>query len=73
MKDRSHWTVRKVSFEEAEELDIAFWADKDMGERMKEASEWIENVWESYRQLHGEWPTIPDGKQLKSQTGEDDF
>ena len=72
-KDRSNWTVRKVTFAEAEELDIDYWADKSIKERMSEASQWIAQVWETYRKMHTEWNTLPDGKQLKSQTEEDDF
>lgn len=72
-KDRSNWTVRKVSFAEAEELDIAYWADKNAGGRMKEATEWIEKVWGMYQQMNPEWKSIPEGKHLKNNTDPDDF
>lgn len=72
-KDRSNWTVRKLSFEEAEELDIAYWADKSIDERMKEATEWIENVWRIHEQMKFNLESLPEGKHLKSNTDPDDF
>ena len=33
-QDRSHWTVRKVSFEEAEELDDQYYASLSPVERL---------------------------------------
>lgn len=72
-KDRSDWTVRKVTFEEAEEIDIAYWAGKTIKERVSEATEWIAQVWQMHKKMHGEWESLPNGKQLKSQVDEDDF
>jgi phage pi2 protein 07 len=71
--DRSNWTVRKVTFAEAEELDIDYWAGKSIKERMSEATDWITQVWNNHKNMHGEWMSIPDGKQSKAQTDEDDF
>lgn len=34
-KDRSDWTVRKVTFAEAEELDDAYYASLSFKERLK--------------------------------------
>lgn len=72
-KDRSNWTVRKVSFAEAEELDMNYWAAKSINERVTEATDWIEHVWAMHKKLHGEWASLPDGKHIKSQVDRDDF
>ncbi len=72
-KDRSHWTVRKVTFAEAEELDIAYWADKSIKERVSEATDWIKEVFTIRQKIHGDLATIADGKHLKTQVDEDDF
>lgn len=72
-KDRSHWTIRKVSFEEAEELDIDYWLTKSIKERMSEATDWIEKVWGMHEQIHGKHQSIPNGKHYKSKVDEDDF
>ncbi len=72
-KDRSDWTVKKVTFAEAEELDIEYWADKSIKERMLEASKWITEVWAIHKKIHGESVSIPDGKHVKLKTEEDDF
>ena len=72
-KDRSNWTVRKVSFEEAEEEDISYWAEKSIKDRVSEATQWIEHVWQMHKKMHGERASLPDGKQVKNQVDEDDF
>ncbi len=65
--------ANRVSFDEAEEADIYFWADKSIKERVGEASKWIDEVWKFHDKVHGKRESIKNGKHLKSQTDDDDF
>ncbi len=51
-KDRKNWTVRKLTFAEAQEADIMYWAEKSIKERVSEATAWIENVWAFGAKMH---------------------
>ena len=71
--DRSNSAVCKVSFEEAEEEEVTYWAEKSIQERVGEATKWIEYVWKVHKRMHGEEPSLPDGVLIKNQVDEDDF
>ena len=60
--------VNKVSFAEAEEADINYWADLSTKDRVSQATEWIKDVWEMHSKIHGEQATLQEGKQLKKLT-----
>ena len=65
--------VRKVTFKEAEEEDIIYWAQKSIKERVTAATEWNKKVW---THLHGSYPEKIEkygGKRIKDHTDEDDF
>jgi len=72
-KDRKNWTVRKLTFAEAQEADIMYWAEKSIKERVSEATAWIENVCAFGAKMHGEFNSLPDGKHNKKLIDEDDF
>lgn len=72
-KDRSNWTVRKVSFEEAEDEDLLFWASKTIGERLKEAFDWNKKVWTHLLGTYPDKIELTGGKKLKTETDKDDF
>ena len=72
-KRKIELVTKKVSFAESEEMDINYWADKSIKDRVSEASKWISDVWKFHEQIHGKWQSIAEGKHLKSQTDEDDF
>ncbi len=65
--------AHKVSFEEAEDIDVNYWANLNIKSRMIKATEWIKEVWGLHKKLHGLQNTLPDGKQIKKQTDEDVF
>ncbi len=44
--------VRKVSFEQGEEEDIAYWANLPVKERMRQAFEWNRKVWKHILKNH---------------------
>ncbi len=64
---------KKISFVEAEDEDLIFWAEKPVGERMKEMTEWNKKIWIT---INGNYPEVIEkdgGKIIKSDTDEDDF
>jgi len=44
-KDRQHWTIRKVTFAEAEELDIDYYASLDWKESARIVEEMRRQFW----------------------------
>ena len=66
--------ARKVSFAEAEEKDIMYWADLSIKERLTEAAKWNKEVWKHLlKDKYPEKIELTGGKQNKTLTDEDDF
>jgi hypothetical protein len=66
--------VRKVSFAEAEDEDLMYWANLTVKERMNEAAEWNKKVWQHILgDKYSERIVKTGGKKIKSLTDEDDF
>ena len=64
----------KVSFAEAEDADIEYWANLPVEERLRQAFNWNRKVWKHI--LNENYPErikLSGGKQIKSLTDEDDF
>ncbi|HEX5151519.1 MAG TPA: hypothetical protein VFW07_08715 [Parafilimonas sp.] len=64
----------KVSFEEAEDADVEYWANLPVKERLRQAFIWNRKVWKHI--LNDDYPekiNLSGGKQVKSLTDEDDF
>lgn len=68
-KDRSNWTVRKVSFAEAEELDIEYYASIDWKESAKVVEGMRKEIWNE--EYPGKMEKIIRKTSLKDLT--DDF
>jgi hypothetical protein len=65
---------KKVSFEEGEEEDIAYWANLPVKERMCQAFDWNRKVWKHILKTnYPEKIELVGGKQIKNLTDEDDF
>jgi hypothetical protein len=66
--------VRKVSFAEAEDSDLFYWADKTIRERLTEVNNWNKKVWmQILKDNFSEKIIFTGGKQKKQLTDEDDF
>jgi hypothetical protein len=73
MKNKMEIVGRKISFAEAEDADILFWADKTMNERLIEWDRLRRIIW---TKLLGTFPTkmeVVGRKILKSEMSEDVF
>ena len=71
MKNKMEIVGRKISFADAEDADILFWAEKTMNERMVECNRLRRIVW---TRLLGAFPTkmeIVGRKILKTEMNED--
>ena len=63
----------KVSFEQGEEEDLIYWAEKSIKERLLDLLEWNKQVW---NKIAGGYPNVIEktgGKVLKSETDKDEF
>ena len=66
--------VKKVSFAEAEEEALLYWANLPVKKRLTEAAKWNKRVWQHL--LKDKYPKkieLIGGKQTKTLTNEDDF
>ena len=73
-KRKIEMVVKKVSFAEAEEEELMYWAKLSVKERLTAAAKWNKEVWKYL--LNEDYPEkieLTGGKQSKALTDEDDF
>ena len=73
VKRKIERVITKVSFDEEDNSDLFFWANKSIAERMTETFDWNKRIWTT---IDGEYPNkierIAEVRR-KSETDEDDF
>ena len=72
-KGNMEYVGGKVSFEEGEEEDLLYWADKSIKERLIDLLDWNKKVWVKIAGFYPDKIEKVGGKILKTKAEEDDF